>query len=41
VFLDDRRRIQAMADQVYAVNLASHGNEQAFDMFNRRLRRDL
>jgi hypothetical protein len=41
MFLDDRARLRAVEDMVYAVNLAVNGDEQAFDLFRQRMRRDL
>jgi hypothetical protein len=41
MFLDDRRGLRRISDDVYAVNLATHGDEAAFDLFKNRMRRDL
>lgn len=41
MFLDDRARLRGVADTVYAVNLAIHGDKDAFDLFRARMRRDL
>lgn len=41
MFLDDRARLHRVADEVYAVNLATRGDEAAFDLFKNRMRRDL
>jgi hypothetical protein len=41
LFLDDRDRLRGLQDMVYAVNLAVHGEEQAFDLFKARMERDL
>jgi heme oxygenase len=41
MFLDDRERLRRVEDTVNAVNLAVHGDAEAFDLFRQRMRRDL